>query len=98
MKPSTHAVVEYRHCLVAADAAHHPCFQVDEGHRGNHSQSYERLLVKHFFLDISTGWRRIKVSPPIRFRIEWARGQGIVTAPWQRAHFNSVKNHGRGLA
>jgi uncharacterized integral membrane protein (TIGR00698 family) len=29
------------------------------------------------------------ISPPIRFRIEQARGQGNVTAPWQRARFAS---------
>jgi hypothetical protein len=28
------------------------------------------------------------VSPPIRFRIEWADSQGKVTASWLAAHFN----------
>src|SRR5271157_304102 len=37
---------------------------------------------------ILEGWTRIEISPPIHFRIEWARGQGNVTALWQRAHFN----------
>ena len=38
-------------------------------------------------------------SPPIHFRIEWARGQGNVTAPWQRAHFNfpSIRTPARDL-
>jgi hypothetical protein len=29
----------------------------------------------------------MKLSPPIRFRIEWADSQGIVTASWLAAHF-----------
>jgi hypothetical protein len=28
------------------------------------------------------------ISPPIRFRIEWADSQGKVTASWLAAHFN----------
>jgi hypothetical protein len=28
------------------------------------------------------------VSPPIRFRIEWADSQGKVTASWLAAHFS----------
>ena len=40
------------------------------------------------WLDISSARRNIKLSPPIRFRIERARCQGSVTAPWQRARFN----------
>jgi uncharacterized integral membrane protein (TIGR00698 family) len=31
----------------------------------------------------------MEISPPIHFRIEQARGQGNVTAPWQRARFIS---------
>ncbi len=30
----------------------------------------------------------MKLSPPIRFRIEWADSQGKVTASWLAAHFN----------
>jgi len=30
----------------------------------------------------------MEVSPPIRFRIEWADSQGKVTASWLAAHFN----------
>jgi len=30
----------------------------------------------------------MNLSPPIRFRIEWAGRQGKVTASWQSAHFN----------
>jgi len=32
------------------------------------------------------------VSPPIRFRIEWADSQGKVTASWLAAHFNFLQH------
>jgi hypothetical protein len=40
------------------------------------------------FLDIAPGGVSMCISPPIRFRIEWACRQGIVTAPCRQAHFN----------
>ncbi len=46
-------------------------------------QQEPRLL-----LDIPKDGGTIDESPPIRFRIEWAGGQGLVTASWQSAHFN----------
>src|SRR3954468_4026217 len=39
-------------------------------------------------LDIPSERGRIDESPPIRFRIEWAGCQGLVTASWQLAHLN----------
>src|SRR4051794_6732839 len=39
-------------------------------------------------LDIPCERGNIDKSPPIRFRIEWAGGQGLVTASWQLAHLN----------
>jgi len=56
---------------------------------------YKYARFRHsepFLLDFSTRRANIKASPPIRFRIEWARSQGIVTAPWHRAHFNVYAN------
>src|SRR5215471_348216 len=38
-------------------------------------------------LDITGQKPKIKASPPIRFRIEWACDQGKVTASWFQAHF-----------
>jgi hypothetical protein len=42
-------------------------------------------------LDNGFGGISMKVSPPIRFRIEWADSQGIVTASWLAAHFISSR-------
>jgi hypothetical protein len=50
---------------------------------------FEQLLKKaEMALDNRIWGSTIDVSPPIRFRIEWADSQGKVTASWLAAHFN----------
>src|SRR5271157_4822037 len=79
-------------CLrVERGALHTSCFQPVEYNSRRNGQLSDIQQVIAIVLDISTGWTRIELSPPIHFRIEWARGQGNVTALWQRAHFNWLR-------
>src|SRR5438309_10697612 len=48
----------------------------------------KRQRVPSTSLDTANGRGIIFISPPIRFRIEWAGSQRIVTALWQSAHFD----------
>src|SRR5258706_16032000 len=59
-----------------------------------HARSEEKLHLKKrqrvpsTSLDSGSERGIIFISPPIRFRIEWAGSQRIVTALWQSAHFD----------
>src|SRR5215471_9763174 len=46
-------------------------------------------------LDIVNNGSSIEVSPPIHFRIEWARSQEMFTASWRLAHLSFSRREDR---
>src|SRR5262249_51944856 len=51
--------------------------------------------TRKMVLDNQSEGSTIELSPPIRFRIEWADSQGKVTASWLAAHFYFIAKEAR---